>query len=301
MQKSQAKSGWPVDLASEEGRLFLGEGWSSQGYGEVRYATRQQATLLLDIGSSGGTLSLELFGPAAQADLWLNKQWLATVELAERAMVEIPVPQGVAADAVDRLEIRFSGASVPVPLIAHPPGGGGWPIGKTGAALADGHSLVVRSAGKDVGDFAEIWVDGVNVINGRRGYNLVALSSAGEVLDQAHFDTLIAAEQSAAMAAWIRQWPAGTTIAGAAMDAVDQFGDGNLSEEVISALQEIGLSTDMRGKHRWSHAFVGAVGAAPDSALEDASLFRPAAVAVGPPVDGFAVTGGIGEIDFRAK
>jgi hypothetical protein len=51
-------------------------------------------------------------------------------------------------------------------------------------------------------------------------------------------------------------------------------------------MKEVGVATDLRSHFRWSHAFAGASGAAPGTALEDANLLRPAMVAVGPAVNG---------------
>jgi hypothetical protein len=131
-------------------------------------------------------------------------------------------------------------------------------------------------------------------INGR-GYNLVALDAAGQVLATAVFDTLAGAGQSAALAMWIDQWPAGTIIAGAVADEASY----NLRANAVEALQRIGVSGDLRGKFRWSHAFVGVMGATHGEALEQMSLLQPATVYVGVPVDGAAVSGGVGRIHFK--
>jgi hypothetical protein len=40
----------------------------------------------------------------------------------------------------------------------------------------------------------------------------------------------------------------------------------------------------MRGRFRWSHAFVGVKGAPAGTALEDSSPIRPARITVGPPL-----------------
>ena len=48
-------------------------------------------------------------------------------------------------------------------------------------------SLLVRSAGQETGDFGHIYVDGVERSLNRRGYNLVAVSPDGRVLDSANF------------------------------------------------------------------------------------------------------------------
>ena len=157
-------------------------------------------------------------------------------------------------------------------------------------------SLGVRSAGEETGDFAHIYVNGIDFAPNERGYNLVALTDGGEVLDAQAFDTHASPEASEAMAAWLEQWPAGTVIAGAVADEASL----SLQEEAVQALATLGVGTDLRGKFRWGHAFVGVAGAEAGTALEEAGLIRPADVSVGPPLDAPAATGGVGAIRFSA-
>lgn len=79
-------------------------------------------------------------------------------------------------------------------------------------------SLLVRSAGQEVGDFAHIWIKWRGRRHGERGYNLAALNAQGDLLRAATFDTLASAQSSTDMAGWLNQWPAGTLIAGAVAD-----------------------------------------------------------------------------------
>ena len=53
----------------------------------------------------------------------------------------------------------------------------------------------------------------------------------------------------------------GTLVAGAVSDEASL----QLDERAVAALRRAGVGTDLRGQLRWSHAFVGAVGAAPGS------------------------------------
>jgi len=188
---------------------------------------------------------------------------------------------------VDHIVLQLQGPGVPPGELSIPPDGQGWPVGSTGVALAPGSSLLVRSAGQETGDFAHIWLNGIDVAGGERGYNLAALDITGRLLDHAVFDTLASPEASAAMAAWLRSWPPGTVIAGAVRDEAGL----RLGQDAVDALKEVGVATDLRNQFRWSHAFAGAVGAPPGTAAEDANLLRPAVVAVGPPVDGPRVFG----------
>jgi hypothetical protein len=232
---------------------------------------------LLDLPDIGGTLNLTLAGPATHADLYLNGTFLQQVEIAASSAVSLAIPAGAADQPVDRLELRFAGPTLPVTEIAAPPTPAGWPIGDTGATLPAATALVVQSAGEEVGDFAHIYLNGIDLAPNERGYNLAALDPAGNVLASAVFDTHLDPSAPAAMAAWLRQWPAGTSIAGAVADEASY----NLGQDAIDALHTIGVVTDLRGKFRWSHAFIGAAGAPPASALESASLLQPAVVNAG--------------------
>jgi hypothetical protein len=176
------------------------------------------------------------------------------------------------------------------------------PVGETGASLRSSVSLLVRSAGQEVGDFAHIWLNGVDVASGERGYNLAAIDPRGRLLGAETFDTLALpegpdmppGEASRDMAAWLRSWPPGTLIAGAVADEASL----QLGQDAVDALGEIGVATDLRGRFRWSHAFIGAVGAA-GAAVEDAALLRPAVVVLGAPVDGPVVYGQLRAIEIE--
>jgi hypothetical protein len=293
---------WEVDLGAPEGSLHLAEGWSALPDRGIRYATRAQPTLLLDLPTGGGRLSLELFGPAQDVEVRLAGRTLAETTLANAGpWLTVDIPPDLARAPVDRVALRFASAPTPVQQLREPADERGWPIGETGAFLPAGSNLMVRSAGNDVGDFAQIYVDGVDQSPNRLGYNLAALDADGTVLDRAAFDTLNSAQASAELAAWLQRWSVGTIIAGAVRDTADVDADGfrNLSQEAVDALGQIGVMGDLRGKHRWSHAFIGVVGAAPGSALEQASLLHPASAFVGAAVDGESVHGGVSRIRFE--
>ena len=123
----------------------------------------------------------------------------------------------------------------------------------------------------------------------------MAVDPTGRVLESMAFDTLASVDESTAMAQWLARWPAGTVIAGAVADEASL----NLGEDAVAALAKIGVKTDLRGKFRWSHAFVGAAGAAAGTALEQAQLLQPASVAIGAPVDGAEVYGGVRSITIE--
>jgi hypothetical protein len=256
---------------------LLAEGWSALGDSTFgRAATRAAPALLLDLPPTGGQVILT-YAEEVTVRYALNGRDLGAQSGSRHVLT---VPPDATGAPVDRLALAIS--SPPRPIAAHAAASS--PIAATGAELAPGVALVVQSAGEEVGDFAHIGVNGAEVAANRRGYNLVSLTAAGDILDAAVFDTFAPGE-SARMAAWIAQWPAGTVIAGAVADEASL----NLGEDAVAALRAIGVAGDLRGKFRWSHAFVGVVGArvppGRGSALEQTALIRPARVWLGAPVD----------------
>ena len=272
--------------------LYLGEGWSPPAGAAVRYAVRPQPTLLIDVPTTGARLILDWAAPHASLSATVNGRTVAATAIdAEGRRWALDVPSGVGDRPVDQVVLQLPGPGIAGGELSVPPSGQGWPVGTTGVELAPGNSLLVRSAGQETGDFAHIWLNGTDVADGERGYNLAALDTTGKLLGHAVFDTLASADASAALAAWLRSWPPGTIIAGAVRDEASL----HLGQDAVDALQEAGVATDLRNRFRWSHAFVGVTGAetgtGPGTALEDANLLRPAVVAVGPAVNGPRVFG----------
>ncbi|MBI3958117.1 MAG: hypothetical protein HY328_04850, partial [Chloroflexi bacterium] len=296
---------WTIEPATPAGRLYLAEGWSSLDVGgRIRYANRTQPALLLDIPTGGGTLTFDVYGPARLAGLRLNGapiSWLAGPLDGARQEVTVIVPPGVANRPLDWLSLEFQDTPWSSLTIDFPTKEIGQPVGETGTFLPPGHGIGAVSAGEEVGDFAHIYLTnrafvGADVAPGQRGYNLVAVNPEGDLLERAAFDTLADPANSSAMAVWINRWPEGTVIAGAVNDEASV----NLGEDAVNALARLGVSTNLRGRFRWSHAFVGAVRADKGTAREDAALLRPALAVVGLPVDTPEIYGGIGRIRFAA-
>jgi hypothetical protein len=293
---------YSVELASDAGRLHLAEGWSALANEETgaRYALRPSLDLLLNAPAEGGALALEVGGPARAVTLSLNGAPVAAASLDGAEAVTVitaTIPPGLAAAPVDRLTLDFSGESLPVSALATGDAPGGGMVGEAGATLPSTATIVVRSAGEDVGDFAQMFVNGKDLAANERGYNLVALDSGGNVLESTYFDTFASDEESFALADWLRRWPSGTVIAGAVADEASL----HLNQDAVDALAGVGVATDLRNKFRWSHAFIGAVGALPGSALEDAGLIRPASVWLGAPVDGERVFGSVGKLEISGR
>ena len=286
-----------ISLTDAVSALYLGEGWSTLPAADgVRYATRPNPVLLLDLPETGGDLAIDWVGPASSIAVDVNGAPVR-VESRDAGQAVATIPPGVAAEPVDRVGIRFGGQPQPAGQVVAPSVAGGWPVGSTGAILPPAAWLVVRSAGEETGDFAHIFVNGVDVAHNERGYNLVAIDAGGTVLGREVFDTSGDDTASDGLVRWLAQWPDGTLIAGAVADEASL----KLTEEAVGALQRVGATADLRGRLRWGHAFVGVVGAAPGTAVEASELLQPVAVAVGASIDGAEVYGGVRSVTIRAQ
>ncbi len=280
-----------LDLAASSSSLYLAEGWSNLPWQGFRYSTRPCATLLLNLPSTSGQLTLHLAAAVDGLTFTLNGRTL-TADIADAKSVNLALPAGIATEPIDRLTLC---APVPSPLTtvtASPTDG--WPIGKSG--VNSPVNIVVESAGNDVGNFAQILIDGKEIMQAQTGYNLAALDPTGALLATQTFDTFAGQAAADAMATWLGQWPVGTLIAGAVMDEASN----SLTAAAVTALSQVGVTTDLRSRFRWSHAFVGLVGSAPGSALEMASLLQPATVAVGVPIAAPVVYVGVGALSYHA-
>lgn len=279
-----------VNAGDSLAHRYLAEGWSPLGDGAAgRYATRRTPALLLDLPTTGATVTLT-YGSDQAVRYSLNGHSLGSYTGASHTLQILPQ---WAAHPVDRLALTFETPPTPAAQLVSAES----PIGQTGTNLAPGLALMARSAGEEVGNFAAIYLNGTQLAPNSRGYNLVALSANGTVLDSAVFDTHDPSTSgpAAAMAAWLAQWPPGTVIAGAVADEASM----SLSEEAVAALRGLGVTTDLRGRFRHSHAFIGVQGAAAGGAVEATGLTMPASVWVGAPVDAPTVYGPLRSIAVR--
>ena len=269
-----------IELATANAQMYLAEGWSPLGMPTIgRYATRPQVELLLPNLPSGTELTLTYAQPS-RVTYHLQGQDLGEQQGNVHTLTMPPHNR----DA-PTMRLRLTFADAPVALTTLLPTA--TPIGTTGFSLAPGVAILAQSAGEEVGSFAHIWINGVDYATHERGYNLVAMTSTGEILGSAAFDTMLQGE-SAHLVAWLQQWEKGTVIVGAAADTVEYFAGDGLTERATVTLQQVGVADDMRGKFRWSHAFVGVVGAPANSAIEESQLIQPAAAWVGVPLPAVA-------------
>ncbi|MEM7532451.1 MAG: interleukin-like EMT inducer domain-containing protein [Chloroflexota bacterium] len=302
---SESATSSKIDLTAELGRLALGEGWSAHyntpngAQPSIHYATRPQVKLMLDLPPNVRRIVLDFAEPVVGylAYVQLNGRYMlhemaGEVQANSVAYVIPPTPPD---RLIDTLMVEFDPRFVPqspselVPIAS--------PIGMSGTSLASGLSVAVRSAGHEIGNFAHIYVNGIDYALNERGYNLVALTSGGDIQGRVAFDTLLNAEESTKLSQWIMSWPQGTVIAGAVADEASI----QLTQEAVDAFAHIGVATDLRGRFRWGHAFVGVVGTPMGSSVESSTLLTPASVSVGAGVDAEWVYGGLTGIRWETR
>jgi hypothetical protein len=263
---------WTVRAGDPLGSLSFAEGWSAPA-GEVAWAQRPAARLLVPSPGGQTRLSFRAYAPGPGQRL--------QVETGGQALPWLPLSPGWHDYELDlalrpglneiwlHFEELYPAAGTRLPGVSRS-------IGATG--IESPVSLVVTSAGQEVGDLAEIQVAGRDVSPDGRGYNLVAIDPAsGRVEATASFDTHLDEAASAALAAFVAQLPRGTIVAVAAADEASRL----LRADAVEALRGLGAAGDLRDKFRWGHAFIGVQGADPGTALEALDWMRPARVVVG--------------------
>jgi hypothetical protein len=194
-------------------------------------------------------------GRAAWAELTLNDRRLTRVPLDRPRLLRyrLEPPYRRAAPNVIRLTYGYE-------RVGRRPGAD---IGATG--MRSPVDVVVVSGGQAHGDVASIRLNAVEHARNRRGYNLVALDPAGQILGTEAFDTFFDPAASRELARWVDALPPGSIVAGAVRDEAS----GRLDAAAVRALGTLGVRGDLRHRFRSSHAFVGVKGAAPGTALED--------------------------------
>jgi hypothetical protein len=265
-------------LGDDASRAVLAEGWSPPTGGPGIYAERSEVRLLLPLPLERTKVRLEghSLAPNQEVSLVVNGREIASGLMPDQAgWLALDVPGAPDRPPLSDVRLRFSGL-VPVAELSE----GRWAVGGTGAQSPV--AILARSAGEETGDFAHLYVDGVDLSPNERGYNLIALEPLyGEVVATAAFDTHADPAAGARLAAWVEGLPPGSIVAGAVRDEASM----SLSEEALSALRSMGVATDLRGRFRWGQAFIGATGAPAGSAVEALDAIRPAQASVGLPVD----------------
>ncbi len=264
----------PIRADDPMARLNFAEGWGTLGETRV-WATRRETKMFVRLDSPREVvLALRAFAPMP------NQHIAVTVNGNSVGVLSLQSGWGEYALNVKRESWRAGMNEIVLRFDALAPVASAradnYAIGATGAVSPV--SIVARSAGSEVGDFAHIFVNGADAAKNLRGYNVVVINAkTGAVEAGAAFDTFASADESARLAQFIAKIPNGRIVAVAVRDEASRF----LSEEAVNALRSIGARADLRGKFRWSHAIIGVKGAAPGSALEAANEIAPAQLVVG--------------------
>ncbi len=265
-----------ISASDPTARLDFAEGWGALG-GNAVWATRREAKMFARLDAPGDkTISFRAYAPMQNQRVTVNVNGNAVGALAMQpgwGEYQVRVAEGDGRIGMNEILLQFD-ALAPAASVRE----GDFAVGKSGVTAPA--SIVVRSAGSEVGDFAHIFVNGVDVAQDTRGYNIVVINAqTGAVEASAAFDTFASADESARLAQFIAKIPDGRIVAVAVRDEASRL----LSAEAVNALWTIGAQEDLRGaqRFRWSHAIIGVKGAAPGSALETASETMPAQVVVG--------------------
>ena len=258
-------------------RLNVGEGWGVVNRDAPVWATRREAKLFVRVDAPHNqTLTFDAFAPMfnQRMRVEVNGNLLCVVALAQSEGVytcRAVGAQNVWQPGLNEIVLRFEQLESVAAFVV-----GEYEIGATG--FVSPVSLAATSAGSEIGDFAHIYVDGVEASPNQRGYNIVVLNrNTGSLEARAAFDTFKSADESTRLAKFIQAIPNGRIVAVAVRDEASR----NLTEEAVNALRSIGATQDLHGKFRWSHAIIGVKGAAPGTALESANGIMPAQLVIG--------------------
>ncbi len=241
-------------------RLNFAEGWGTLG-GSTVWATRHEARIFVRIESPRPTtLTLRAFAPMPNQRLTITVNGNRAGVLALQSgwgEYALDLKPEALNSGMNEIILRFD-ALAPVASVR-----------PDNSSV----SIVARSAGSEVGDFAHIYVNGTDAAKNSRGYNIVVVNEqTGAVEASAAFDTFASESEAARLAQFVAQIPSGRIVVAAVRDEASRC----LSEEAVNALGALGAAEDLRGKWRWSHAIIGVKGAAPGSALEAANEIAPA-------------------------
>ncbi len=298
-----------IDMGSDLSNLYRAEGWGepqTDGQTTFRWSDRQDARLLIPLDEPADlSLTIRLAGEwwTGAVQFRFNGQPLPPPADESKShgqdIFYRSIPRSMTRSGINELVVHKYGLTalperpweLPIPL--------GRPVGQTGVHTRA--NIVVHSAGLDAGGdlgFAHIYVNGKDVISGRRGLNVAVIDPAtGKVESHALFDVLSDAAADGKFLDFVKAVPDGRVVAVAVMDdASTNFGEGSLA-----ALRMIGAQADLRGRFRNSYAAIGAKGATPGQALEQWAQGKPASVAVGAHVFGRGLGVAVSSVTVEQK
>ncbi len=186
----------------------------------------QRVTVRAAAAGPGQTLALRVNGVDTPAQP-LPETW---------SELSFDLPAGALGEQVNDVQLRF-GQTYPVNARLD-----GAPVG-----------LLVESAGLEAGNYAHIWLNGVDLAPNERGYNLAILDGqTWQPRAVAAFDTHADPAASAALVEFLSQMDNDSVLAVAVRDTASQ----QLSDEAAQALANLGLDRSARplplgpGRHR---------------------------------------------------
>ena len=261
-----------IDPATPVARLFFGEGWGELGEKRA-WAQRSDTRLLLPMAGDAYTLSLQLNAPinGQQLSVEINGHSSPKLNLTTGShRYDIALDQALVHPGVNSVNLHWQS------LYAQ------------GSVPQSEPSIVVKSAGEEVGDFAHIWVNGRDVSPNRRGLN-AAFFGASNVTVSA-FDTFESVSESERLSSAL-SGPLNNGISLAVRDEASQ----KLTAGAKTALKSLGARTSLGW--RWSFAFLRL----PQEGFirEDASPIRPAIVSRGERITSPSVAGAVESIGLR--
>ncbi len=227
--------------------LYFGEGWGLLSKNHPFMAQRKSVRLLLPLTLKTRQITLRMRLPDIAAahtrsvTLALNG-WQSEPQQISTTWQEytFTLPPNVIQAGVNNLYLHFEAVTSLVPLNSATP-------------LLD---VTVLSAGKEVGDFGHIFVNGYDISLHQRGYNLAFIQPQNKESNYnvEFFDThddLLASPKLAARLTG-QEWSEDTIIALTVADEASR----QLSEEAVQAIQSMGATGDLRDCFRCSHAFI---------------------------------------------
>jgi len=209
--------------------------------------------------------------PGTRVELRFNRRSLAKHELPTEdwSVIVVDVPARLVERGINRLDLIHD---VPPP----PPG----PrcVGNTGAC--SGVDLAAVSGGPLAGTFGEIWLNDRRVTKNQRGLNVAVVDPAsGKLLGSRGFDVYLYRGLFRELRRYLRFFPRGSLVAIALRgDGCRYFGDGGREAfAVFGATGEPCLKKDA------GYVALGALGAAPGTAVEANSVGEHARAHIGRP------------------
>lgn len=245
-----------IDAASPRVRSYLGDGWFRDGSfpdgGEaVLVAPAKGASIVvppLDRGLSAVRFTLARREPGVAVEVRLDGATIGEIPAGATAgQISLEVQDPSPPRRLRTIELVTRPEAVPK---------GPFQIGTTGLSVPV--PIVVESAGYGSGNVARFRIGGEVVTKSERGYNLVVRApGSASTLAAKSFDTFESGKASHDMAEFLGKLPSGAIVLGAVSDEASR----SLAPEGVEALHRLGCRVDLRGRFRWSHAFIGVVGA----------------------------------------